>query len=207
MKERPIIFSGEMVQAILDGRKTQTRRVVTRIGSAKEFIETVDGINKLVDVQSLLSMKPNQYPQEARGRCPYGRPGDRLWVRETWGLHPDLDGQLKDDGLTPGSIDNEGFHIGYKADGSGAYCIEKWRPSIFMPRWASRILLEITDVRVECVQDISYQDMVAEGLYPTGKLDCLVAFESLWDSINAKRGYPWSSNPWVWVIKFKMTES
>jgi hypothetical protein len=198
MKERPILFNGDMVRAILDGRKTQTRRVIK---PQPKIISTHDGSMNILQITG----KAPWFNGDPNHTCPYGVIGDRLWVRETWGLEPDMDEQLKDDGLTPGQIEYEGYHIGYKADGSGAYCVEKWRPSIFMPRWASRIMLDITDVRVERLQEISEDDAQAEGVGYWG-CDTIEVFEDLWNSINQKRGYPWSSNPWVWVIEFKVLE-
>ena len=120
--------------------------------------------------------------------CPYGKPGDELWVRETWN-----------------GTESEG--IAYRAtdpqmDG------EPWKPSIFMPRWASRLQLVIKDVRVERLQDISIDDIYAEGAYSInwGRMPGSEhkAFKALWDSINAKRGYGWETNPWVWVVEFEV---
>lgn len=141
------------------------------------------------------------------GFCPYGVPGDRLWVRETWGLHPDVDEQLKEDHCAPASIDlDDAQHVGYRADQSGAWAVKKWRPSIFMPRWASRITLEVVNVRVERVQEITDTGGMREGWKcDPNNLDYLPRqwFRDLWDSINANRGYSWESNPWVWVIEFR----
>ncbi len=144
-------------------------------------------------------------------RCPYGQPGDRLWVRETWGS-PDADHPLVDDGHNP----EPGDRVVYRANKSDNYQWSNcdtfvWRPSIFMPKWASRILLEVTDVRVERVQEITIDDIEAEGVYriEDGQ-DCgrdtflnTGNFLDLWDSINAKRGFGWNTNPWVWVVEFK----
>lgn len=202
MKERPILFSGEMVRAILDGRKTMTRRVMKRQPhGAGEWV--LRGENWLFpDVCPYITIK-----------CPYGQPGDRLWVRETWAS---LDGV---DHLSPKDIEllcrDAGYKTGpcgdlwYQADnsyrqwGDDKQTKGKWRPSIHMPRWASRINLEITDVCVERLQDISEEDARSEGINnPLGSL-ALNIFPSLWDSINLKRGYGWDSNPWVWVVEFK----
>lgn len=184
MKERPILFSGEMVRAILDGRKTQTRRVI----------------------------KPQPPESVSEGYttyfCPYGIPGDRLWVRETFAPRLDVDPITE--------LARARHYAMYKADGGDPHDpmhwhpYDKWIPSIFMPRWASRITLEITNVRVERVQDISVSECRAEGI-PQASFssqtdrDAQVhgEFMQLWDSINAKRGYSWESNPWVWVIEFK----
>jgi hypothetical protein len=173
MKQHPILFSTPMVQAILDGRKTMTRRVMKVQPEA--FCGGV--------MRPLLTT------------CPYGWIGDRLWVRETW---------------QQGQRNGSDLVLFYKASHEKEVDEDiKWKPSIFMPRWASRITLEITGVRVERLQEIKEKDAKAEGS-PTLK-GCqhtlkgyryLLSFERLWDSINGKK-YPWSSNPWVWVIKFK----
>ena len=177
MKERPIIFSGEMVRAILDGRKTQTRRVI--------------------------KPQPLRDYAELRSRCPHGVPGDRLWVRETHGF---LAEQVLYRADVPSDFEE------YKK--TAFWRVEKWRPSIHMPRWASRITLEITGVRVELVQRIGLGDITAEGIQadlgPAAHStinDSYVRFIELWDSINAKRGYGWDTNPWVWVLEFKQKEN
>lgn len=159
IKERPIIFSGAMIRALLEGRKTQTRRVV----------RTTYRIEQV--------------------KCPYGKPGDRLWVRETWA------------GGIPGCESQGGYS--YKADhitgNDGPFEI-KWRSPIYMPRNASRITLQVADIRVERLQSITEQDAIAEGL----KESPVNAFHALWDSIHADGKYPWDSNPWVWVIEFNV---
>jgi hypothetical protein len=186
---RPILFSGPMVKAILEGRKTMTRRVaaVTDEGCKPGFITPTCGF------------VPRKVAEHAT-YCPYGRPGDHLWVRETW---VDLRGM----GVTY-LEDGEPCNIAYAADtkpGSDgdkariAYGI-KWKPSIFMPRTASRITLEITNVRVERLQNITEEDAEQEGV--ASNVACLIEFHKLWESINGKK-YPWASNPWVWVIEFK----
>jgi hypothetical protein len=141
--------------------------------------------------------------------CPYGQPGDRLWVRETWKPMNDLKG---------GGIPRWGITCGEGCtwkegcpDQSGP-----WKPSIFMPRWASRITLEIMDIRVERLQEITEEDALKEGCeremvadgssWGAGLIDAVENFEKLWDSINGKK-YPWSSNPWVWVISFRRSEA
>lgn len=195
-KERPILFSGPMVRAILDGRKTQTRRVVK-------------GAWALEGDESGCGWEPPA--------CPYGEPGDRLWVREAWGL---MDTQPSDgpDRAT----------LGYRADGDAAAPNGRhqlWRPSIHMPRWASRITLEITDVRVERLRSISREDVRAEGIPETfGDWGALrfPGFEAhvwdnmrfdeqwklCWDQINGDRpGCSWDANPWVWAITFRRIES
>jgi len=185
MKERPILFSTPMVQAILAGHKTMTRRVAKDIDGSDPLYETKDG--EIIDTVKL---------------CPYGVPGDRLWVRETYMLM-----------FNPYKPD-EKPHIHYKADYPRDTVV--WKSSMFMPRKYSRILLEITNVRVERVQQITEDDAIAEGCTlmvgvtsggGMGLASPCYAFKKLWDKIYAKRGYGWDINPWVWVIEFKITQS
>jgi uncharacterized protein YhfF len=179
MKERPILFSGEMVRAILDGRKTQTRRVIK---------PQPESVRKSVFFESGIE---TNHGYEIKS--PYGQPGDPLWVREAF------------------IYDTNGIY--YRAD-NDFHCAKElggWRPSIHMPRKASRITLEITDIRVEQVQDISEEDAQQEGARRMNAGDFGMetwrsAFRNLWGSINTKRGYSWDSNPWVWVIGFKRME-
>ena len=190
MKTRPILFSAPMVRAILSGTKTQTRRAVK---------------DRHID-----AAPPACFFQWLRERCTYGQPGDRLWVRETWayGVH-----------ALAAERDEDGPFV-YAADGTdqGRLC-DRWRPSIHMPREASRILLEITSVRVEPLQDISEADAVAEGIArdgdgyerfhvdpdaPVGQSftrNPVLAYRGLWDYING--GGAWDKNPLVWVIEFR----
>jgi hypothetical protein len=194
VKEREILFSSEMVRAILDERKTMTRRVVKYHGEqprtvADKSIVPYSGTGE----QLKRAMEMNGY------RCPYGVPGDRLWVRETYRF------RYADAG--PGSKEDS---VQYRAD-RGCLVEPCWHPSIFMPRWASRITLEVTGVRVERVQDITRTDIRAEGVTipahmsneDSYKAAYLKAWRDLWDSINAKRGYGWDVNPWVWVVEFR----
>lgn len=200
MKERPILFSGEMVRAILKGRKTQTRRVVKKIPcQCSDWIP--DEISKTTpegfQEAGHSGLWSCQSCTDLPIACPYGQPGDRMWVRETW----KLSSLYKDDPL----------RLQYKADGGP--CGDSkipWQPSIFMPRWASRITLEIVNIRVERVQEISEEDAWNEGVGggDLGKFDIdgRVLFKSTWDEINGKRGYGWDQNPWVWVIEFKRVD-
>ena len=168
VKERPILFSGAMVRAILEGRKTQTRRALNR--------------NKLYNGFAF------DDPRIARA-CPYGQPGDRLWVRETWHLWGPPEHQI----------------LAYRADYEDPDSYT-WRPSIFMPRGYSRLMLEVVGARVERVQDISETDAIAEGMQSPGipaATTNRAAFARLWDEINGARGYGWEANPWVWVVEFK----
>jgi hypothetical protein len=200
VRERPILFSGPMVRAILDGRKTQTRRVIR---------------------------SPEKYTgiRECGFCCPHGQPGDRLWVRETWIVgHPaGEEGQWSV--LRPtGHTDRDGrvfYRATFKEPDPNEAGRMIWRPSIFMPRWASRLTLEITDVRVERLQEITREDVRAEGVPDTYGEGADQRFPEMephvwdnmtwreqwaycWDSINAKRDHGWDANPWVWVIGFNL---
>lgn len=215
MKERPILFSAPMVRAILEGRKTMTRRVVD---SSWQGFENVMPLPAVVEIASGGTMDfPGARPGDQLFYtdmpildgawqpvgCPYGQPGDRLWVRETWAYH--------------------GTCACYRADGwegppDVGYEVTpplRWRPSIFMPRWASRITLEIISVRVERLEDISQDDAVREGCDDTRDMVPAPgrifysggprgAFMKLWESINGPLS--WDSNPWVWVVEFKRIE-
>ncbi|MGH1450254.1 MAG: hypothetical protein ACRBBM_12665 [Pseudomonadaceae bacterium] len=183
-REKPILFSAPMVLAILEGRKKVTRRV-------------------LIDGERLESIFPSDYSESEAmvelnnlklglswwARCPYGKPGDRLWVREAHFLN----------GRDPGC------EVIYRADPLPCWEGEeqeiRWRPSIHMHRWASRILLEVTEVRVERLQDISEDQAQAEGAYTDPACPAYDAFAQLWQSINGAGS--WESNPWVWVVDFK----
>jgi|WetSurMetagenome_2_1015567.scaffolds.fasta_scaffold83267_3 hypothetical protein len=193
MKERPILFSDPMVRAILDGRKTQTRRVVKpqpNIPSRGKWCGTTHAGSS-----NCPYCPPNFDPLLTV--CPYGQPGDRLWVRETW-LPWDASGGVE--------------KYLYRATEPGTACDGSWKPSIFMPRHVIRITLEIVSVRVERVQEISEADAKAEGIEDalavsppvTIGQDRIFSFKRLWDSINAKRpGCSWGDNPWVWCLSFK----
>lgn len=227
MKERPIVFTGESVQAILAGRKTQTRRVITFPAHAMTpdagWIKSIypDGHGDWIawsgDRPGLAEYTKKAYPAGGGIKCPYGQPGDLLWVRETVQL-------FSVSGIYGSERNPEQWTLRYKAGGIKTvnaqsdggwtkYSFTKWRPSIFMPRWASRLTLRITGVRVEQVQEISRDDVLAEGIhrytFARGVIsdnppDPRWKFIELWDTINAKRGYPWVSNPWVWVVEFEV---
>jgi len=208
MKEKPILFKAEMVRAIPDGRKTQTRRVIKGL--------SIIGGESVIDLTNI-------------PKCPYGSIGDGLWVKENWRT------LIEYNHLPPRDIP-KGAPIEYEATGK---CVlsGKTRPNIFMCRWMSRFLLEIKDIRVERVQDISEDDARAEGIRylpdsgcfigtegpsPTPGMKCITpwptakeAFMDLWDSINGKpRIYKdedpidisWNANPWVWVVCFKVVK-
>lgn len=200
MKERPIPMSAPMVKAILAGTKSQTRRVVRY--AAPDLIDA-DGWP--------LRDESADGAGEVRAACPYGIPGDRLWVREAWSTLGIYDG-MKPSDMAPYFAGT----IRYKADGHQS---GKLRPGMFMPRWASRILLEITDVRVERLQEISENDAIAEGIERLPRLegyglpdgshfhvtDPRISYRSLWDAINGQGAV--EANPWVWCVSFKRISS
>jgi hypothetical protein len=210
MKETPIIFSTEMVRAYLEGRKTQSRRVIKpQPLGAGEFRLCEDDLWRIGigGRYNTLRIDFSQKPW----RCPYGQVGDRLWVKETWATDPLYDG-FKPSELYPisNSIDLKLF---YRTDVSGNGWF-RWRSPLFMPRWASRIILEITGVRVERLQEITAKDIKSEGIFiketKVGNwtfTSVITDFAILWDSLNAKRGYSWDFNPWVWVIEFPQHQS
>jgi len=211
VKERPIIFTADSVRAILEGRKMQTRRVVKPqpVGHWGSRVPPLAG--GVLQCITVADWKP----RDAYIRCPYGVVGDRLWVRETWqGWHSS--GEELDRGVEHESAS----YVTYKADGK-SFPVE-WRSPLFMPHWASRITLEITDVRVQRVQEINKADAIAEGIsvFPLQSADdpsawyqsapgvnqqrsARASYAALWDSINAKRGFSWQSNPWVWCLTFR----
>ena len=201
--EKPIIFSTEMVKAILDGRKTQTRRVAKfdfYAGHEDKFYY------KPVYYTNICSYVLSDIDRNAIVTFelkPRYKPGDIIWVRETWGYAKN--------NLHPEKSISGGMILYKETDDSDD--VEKWRPSIHMPKTAARIFLRVTDVRVERLKDISEADAIAEGCEKIlRKTDLTVAafarnsFAILWDSINAKRdggAYKWDMNPWVWVISFE----
>ncbi len=231
MREIPILFSTPMVQAILDGRKSMTRRVV------KGFENAIQGVSELADGKFEISYGVyalgNSDIDYATINCPYGQPGDRLWVKETWKV-----------GCT-GDLEDPGFGFKYRAgaddyvlnayptneerfDLINKYVVKKgWQSSRFIPREAARIWLEVTNVRVERLQEITEEDAKAEGITsywaePHRDVAPFIgaakelgvdlchtrrkAFQQLWDSLNSKRGYGWETNPWVWVVEFRRDE-
>jgi hypothetical protein len=200
MTDRPILFSAEMVRAILDGRKTQTRRAI-------KPVPTFNGVGAIFDEGDRQEdfVEPYWVFPET---CKYGKPGDLLWVREAWTQYPI-------------ELNPEPCDAWYKATSNGPPPPFKWRPSIHMPRWASRITLEVKGVRVERLQDITEDDAKAEGAkagdWPErpecdcNEDDCAAcshypalhkpAFRHIWNKINGPGA--WDENPWVWVISFE----
>lgn len=242
VKMSPILFSGPMVRAILEGRKTQTRRVVK--------LRKGDTIGRIYggdtpDEWTVCGPDGDEVPFEFV--CPYGSVGDRLWVRETWKVGAwRRDGRMAIDYLaspelthTPwiyppkydfAKLTEESFEDcdlqDAKSDGAGGYTWPagkspcRVRPSLFMYRWASRLMLEITDLRIERLQDISEADAQAEGCAVPNVLDAILpkyegnekymaanyypeVYRQLWNKLNSKK-HPWADNPWVWVVTFKV---
>lgn len=225
MRERPILFSAPMVRAILDGRKTQTRRIV-KPAPVSNPREPLISFNHGVPEYSF-----GLDDRDARGlrwwRCPYGVPGDVLWVRETWGVgnrpcphNGWVDGieyraDCVDDCAPP-------LHDIIPADVEADSIRAGWRPLIHMPRWASRIALRVTDVRIERLNDISAEDADAEGFggdYPHrvmpdvfpyredgwGHLSLPECYARLWEHINGPSS--WDANPWIWVVSFERADA
>ncbi|WP_410752574.1 hypothetical protein [Citrobacter youngae] len=227
MIERGMIFNGEMVRAILDGRKTQTRRIMAIQPEHSEL-----GLRRVIDSKNGRDNGKYFWSQsdacglKARSKvfgCPYGEVGDRIWVRETFQGPLVSEELLEEYRAHPEKFETPQY-CEYSADGGAKpeYCDlddnlrHGWRPSIHMPRWASRITLEITDVRVERLNAISEEDARAEGIIDGGCLNCgepepcgcanpepdaTDAFAYLWQSIYGQEN--WNANPWVWVIEFK----
>jgi len=243
MKEHPIIMTAESVRGILAGRKTQTRRVIKLPRGEQWALRTSnfdhgepivfgdgDGVESDICRQVL--------------RCPYGYPGDRIWVKESWRpwgwrddefwleynggdkiIQPALEDPRLDEDKFQDWASKHSFRAsqecvdaGCEMDAEGCYVWPddgvspvKWRTPLFMPRWASRITLEITDIRTERLQDISLEDCQREGILLKGDSHhdgsaMRDAYRKLWDSINARRGFGWDKNPFVWVIEFKLIE-
>lgn len=221
MKERPILFSGPMVRAILDGKKTQTRRPVKPQPVSHEEAEPNDLVFLTGELCKVKASKG--WGERASGRlnahpysCPYGIPGDRLWLRETWKwaeisscIDYKAGGYMDAFELYSERPEIERLFWEWRKRVGKAKDMP-WRPSIHMPRWASRITLEVTGVRVERAQDITGGDGWAEGF--RGDVDAgamfgsgqrLERFWQSWDAIYSKNGLSWDQNPWVWVIEFR----
>lgn len=227
-KARPILMSAPMVRACLDGSKTQTRRIVKGVDpsvAAFNLFEIVDERGVLVKRQ-FEGLKHHEgdepwtfYDKVADYNCTYGWPGDLLWVREAWAKHNCAEDRVypKGDGHPWGSPIYRATHGGMEPQCEG---FSKWKPSIHMPRLFSRLTLEITEVRVERLQDISEADAIAEGIEPYSGIDpeChgyrnyldldhkfwidpIASYRSLWEHINGVES--WSKDPWVWVVSFQ----
>lgn len=218
MRERPILLNGAMVRAILDGRKTVTRRQIY-----PQFPSSVNEVLPYATYRGAWMPRDPESPDDAWEEqvrvCPYGKPGDRLWVRETWQLHE----KFTDSCVVVYKANERNswteFHRRFPvsvARGATAkpFQTHGFRPSIHMPRWACRILLEITDVRVERLQTITYEQAAAEGIHRDKRMWFATdeggpafkypeqAFAQLW----RQTGGDWDTNPWVWVVEFKHVE-
>ncbi len=208
---KPILFSGPMVKAILEGRKTQTRRVLRKQPPAHWVYKGDDGGNPYLPRESGHYWMDG-YACWRPKLCPYGQVGDRLWVRETFRVNVAVVGPTLVD-VAPCIQYVADWHVDTTKRWPEDKPYNNWRqpkvPSIHMPRNLSRITLEITGVKVERIQDISQGDSYAELgksiLAPTRALGGILGeFRDLWDSINAKRGYGWDVNPWDWALAFKV---
>ena len=214
VRERPILFSGPMVSALLDGRKTQTRRVVK---PPRGYEMPSDPLDE-GDIGDLVQA------------CRYGRAGDRLWVRETWAHVPATAYRCSDGVQQTNDPTSAGMAAVYAA-GWERSAPGRWKPSIHMPRWACRLVLEIADVRVQRLHDISEDDAIAEGIHrieigsgyppmfsadprtwadaveqhPDVQATPVAAFRELWESINGLAS--WAANPWVWAVTFRREEA
>lgn len=210
IKERPILFSAPMVRAILEGRKTVTRREIKpSMRSADtqfELHQQPDG--SWMPLHTFDESSMDDQGTEHQIKCPYGKPGDRMWVRETFNSSADCRPPVAEPFIYAADLNSDGR----------TKWAARWKPSIHMPRIASRILLEITDVRVERLQDVSDDQALAEGVrlytdhaelgdwYHVEGIDTYSAspkksFELLWSSINGADA--WNSNPWCWAVEFK----
>jgi hypothetical protein len=188
VSDRPILFSAPMVRALLAGTKTQTRRAIK--------FKRWHRVEERDDGTPWPWMQSDDNDAGVWLRCPYGVPGDRLWVREAYRLC------VEADSTRPGDTD-AAYRVWYEAEAPHQPGAGKLRPSMFMPRWASRITLEITGVRVEQLQDISTADARAEGI---SRHDCpdwhaVADYRALWEQINGAGS--WDANPWVWVVEFR----
>lgn len=221
MREYPILFSGAMVRAILEGRKTQTRR---RWKMPRGLDWYISGCMRGAETGDIHDPASSWWGHVEEMACPYGRPGDRLWVRETWS--PDFANHYPHDRVWYAADDDRRYDIevrngvrGIYSPESGVHVPFRWRPSIHMPRWACRLALEITDTRVERLQEITEADAIAEGIRPyrdgwerfhpdpadtehTGATkDPRLAYKGLWEQLHGAGA--WSANPWVWVVEFR----
>jgi hypothetical protein len=207
VKDRPILFNGGMVRALLAGRKTQTRRPIKPQPMAAHHVDVCHYSPTGWALWKHGSTPKPADPRDAWGRClcsrevtcPFGQAGDRLWVRETWAMNDIYWGWAKIPVDRPDSLSE----LAYRADGEWkdqhAQCdgdLPSWRPSIHMPRWASRISLEITGVRAEQLWEISDEDRDREGQGDK-------PFGTIWEQVYGPQGLGWDANPWVWVLEFR----
>ena len=234
MRERPILFKGPLVRAILEGRKTVTRRIINpqpiRVEESQSCMELPNGRQLLFGPGwwhrecSVADSAGSTFAHSLSKHCPHGQPGDRLYVRESFRFPGNLDHHSPAEAArrcleaypepwcpTRFEADQTTVHADVMRMGTTWGSWGKLRPSIHMPRWASRIDLEIVSVRAERLDDITDEDAIAEGITrsPNGHPEH-IRFAELWDSINAKRGpegdpgaYSWDRNPWIWRIEFR----
>jgi hypothetical protein len=190
-RERPIIFDAESIGAIRAGGKTQTRRVVSLPKAAED--------GDPVRIERWIAGEEPHLELRGGGRLasPYGRRGDRLWVKETHLIRTAGEGAGRE-----GEDDDAHLDVLYRE----ATPVEqrsrvRWRTPLFMPRWAARLILDVVEVRAERLQALTAEDAVAEGMHDrrTARTD----FSARWDGLNAKRGFPWADDPWVWVLTFR----
>lgn len=205
-------MSAPMVLAILAGRKTQTRRVakdITGLFSPEFPCSPLDEIRSEPGAVVFVRQTGVVDTTKTRFACPYGAPGDRLWVKEVWRPHS-------------WSAEGGWGHVCYGADWQirqveGPWSFgqafpedrpaDRWRSPIFMPRWASRLTLEITGTRVERLGRLSEADALAEGINHVGSRSPILTYAKIWDTINSKRGFPWRSDPWVWIVEFRRAQN
>jgi hypothetical protein len=203
MKETPILFTKENVPKILDGSKTMTRRVIKGVPKCADAVGW-DVFSASKGKDWVAARGP--YGDHNRGEwfihCPYGGVGDRLWVREKHMLFTPITTKYIIVDYPSGYKTASDMSATRHVDNPEHLCyFPKWRSPLFMPKWAARIWLEITSLRVERLQEISHDDVIAEGC--SNAVNNPLFFPTLWDSINGKK-YPWGSNPWVWVIGFEV---
>lgn len=229
VKDTGMIFQPESVRAIIEGNKTQTRRVIKPQPhkNVARFVRSLARAGWLEEYDNgdplgiFTGGKPVTWTQTGKPyRCPYGDAGDHVWVREAWmPKNWDSDKEYMLAGCPDAATHPSETYLGsptraiYKASYNDAIGDPgKWRNSMYMPRWASRITLEITNVRVERLQEISGRDVLAEGIDNGSSNPAMgvrwenmqrMAFEEQWNNLNAKRGYSWESNPWCWCISFR----
>jgi hypothetical protein len=220
VKQIPILFNDEMVRAILDGRKTQTRRTlkVQPPTDGHQLLNVMDSTDRRQIGKSHWAVLNAKKTMVIDGHkkffsCPFGKPGDQLWVRETW-QGPLVPYELSHELFKDSEQFESPQYCEYRANGGSTPVFinaddeecQRWRPSIHMPRWASRITLEITSVRVQRLQDISEDDSMAEGIpFEGDQPSPRDNFSALWESIIGAGS--WDENPWVWVIEFKRVDS
>lgn len=222
MKEIPILFSTPMVQAIQENRKDKTRRLnnLQEINLKPDDWIFQGWVNDSKQLKAFFENKNTPLVQSVK--CPW-KPGDRLWVRETWAWNPSRNCEQECMSCKTVWKDEMGC-FAYRASVDNIVADEwKWKPSIHMPKSAARIWLEVTDVRVERLQEITVEDVISEGLEADNEIrnpDLSThesiknwnlawahhVFRELWDHLNAKRGYGWETNPWLWVVSFRRVQ-